>query len=145
MPSIQLILSRVAAERLPLGRCGVATEFCVGAIRGSVRLFGASGRHSGGTTRCLINKPTHKNLNRPFPFRPALIRGNRFWQPNTAMQPTCSVGAILLLGSILSTVASVRLVLFCRTRLMANRWAAKQLIALHTPVETRSSVQFPPN
>ena len=44
--------------------------------------------------------------------------------PNTAMQPTCSVGAILPFSGAASAVASVRPVLSCRTRLMASRWAA---------------------
>ena len=49
--------------------------FCVGAIRHSARLFGASGRHSGQTLTPLVAQSAHSNLERSFPGRPALIRG----------------------------------------------------------------------
>ena len=45
-------------------------------------------------------------------------------QPNTAMQPTCFVGAILPSGGMFGLSRSTRPVLFCRTRLMAIRWVA---------------------
>ena len=96
----------------------------MGAIDQPARLFDASGRHSVGTAPCLIHKTTLIFLNHAFPHRSTLIRGDRFGQPNTAMQPTPSVGAILLLGGRASTEALVMLVLFCRARLMAIRWAA---------------------
>ena len=45
-------------------------------------------------------------------------------QPNTAMQPTPSVGPILLLGSMSSAAASAMLVPASWARLMASRSAA---------------------
>ena len=85
-------------------------SFCVGAIRHSARLFGASGHNSGQTLTPLDLQSVYTNLNRLSLFRLALIRGDRFRQPNTAMQPTPFVAAILLTGGISSAVASVRFV-----------------------------------
>ena len=45
-------------------------------------------------------------------------------QPNTAMQPTCFVGAILASGGMGTLSRSIVFVPSSRTRLMANRWAA---------------------
>ena len=50
-------------------------SFCVGAIRHSARLFGASGRHSGQMPTSLVLQSAYTFLNRSFLYRPALIRG----------------------------------------------------------------------
>ena len=52
-------------------------SFCVGAVRHSARLFGASGRHSGQTLMPLDLQSAHSNFTRPFLFRSALIRGSQ--------------------------------------------------------------------
>ena len=50
-------------------------SFCVGAVRHSARLFGASGRNSGQTPTSLDLQSVHSNRTRPFPYRSVLIRG----------------------------------------------------------------------
>ena len=45
-------------------------------------------------------------------------------QPNTAMQPTCSIGAFLAFGGTFTLSRFSVSVPFRRTRLMASRWAA---------------------
>ena len=66
-----------AAERYPLGRMWLVDSFCVGAVRQSARLFGASGRHSGQTPMPLDLQSAHSNFTSPFLFRSALIRGSQ--------------------------------------------------------------------
>ena len=51
-------------------------------------------------------------------------------QPNTAMQPTCSVGAISPSGGMGPLSRSIVFVPSSRTRLMANRWAAIRSVAI---------------
>ena len=63
-------------------------SFCVGAIRHSARLLGALGRDLGQMPTSFALQSAHSNFTRPFPFRPALIRGAQFGQPNIALQPT---------------------------------------------------------
>lgn len=46
------------------------------------------------------------------------------------MQPTLSVGAIVLLGGMVSLSASVKPVPICRARLMVRRWALLSLRVL---------------
>ena len=50
-------------------------SFCVGVIRHSARLFGASGRHFGRTPMSIDLQSAYTFLNRSFLYRPALIRG----------------------------------------------------------------------
>ena len=88
---IRAIVSH-AADGYPLGRMWLMDSFCVGAIRHSARLLGALGRDLGQMPTSLALQSAHSNFTRPFLFRSALIRGNRFWQPNTALQPTPLAG-----------------------------------------------------
>ena len=95
-PDLFILLSarpQVNASRW--AACGVGTDFCVGAIRQSTRLFGASGRHSGRTTPCLIGKPIHRNLNRAFPYHSALIRGTQSGAAQHRVAPDSLAAAIL--------------------------------------------------
>ena len=50
-------------------------------------------------------------------------------RPSTAMQPTCSVGAFLAFGGTFTLSRFSVSVPFCRTRLMANRWASVRRVA----------------
>ena len=82
----------------------------MGGIHQSARLLDASGHNSGQTLAPLDLQSVYTNLNRLFLFRLTLIRGDQFRQPNTAMQPTPFVAAILLAGGSVSVVASVKFV-----------------------------------
>ena len=50
-------------------------SFCVGVIRQSARLFGASGRHFGRTPMSIDLQSAYTFLNCSFPYRPALVHG----------------------------------------------------------------------
>ena len=119
MPCILFLASRGAAERYPLGRLWRVNRFLCGCDSRFCALVRRVGRHSRGITRYLINKPTCKNLNRPFPFRPALIRGNRFWQPNTALQPTALSGRF---HHFVVAWSFARFILFLLSRAAAERY-----------------------
>ena len=75
VPSILFLASRGAAERYPLGRMWLVDGFCVGAIRQSAYLSGASSRNSGQTPTSLVLQSAHSNFTRPFLHRSVLIRG----------------------------------------------------------------------
>ena len=66
---------RAAADGWALGCMWLVEGFCVGAIRQSARLFGASGRNSGRTPTPLDLQSAYTFLNCSFPYRPTLIRG----------------------------------------------------------------------
>src|SRR6266508_5126202 len=73
----------------------------------------------------LRSKPIVRSENKE--TRNALARHKTNVQPNTAMQPTPSVGPILALGGLFRLSRSSMSSSFCRARLMANRWAAQSL------------------
>ena len=125
--SIHFALCKAAGERYPLGRMWLVDSFCVGAIRHSARLFGASGRHSGQTPMPLDLQSAHSNFTRPFLHRSVLIRGtlSRAAQHRHATDVLCR-GDFTISG--MGTLSrSIVFVPSCRTRLMANRWAACSL------------------
>ena len=115
--------------------CDVGTDFCVGAIRQSTRLFGASGRHSERTTPCLIGKPMHRNLNRAFPYHSALFRGTQSGAAQHRVATDSLAAAILPIGAATSLSRSISFIP-ARLRLNANRWAAViKLCSLSTVIE----------
>ena len=68
-------------------------SFCVGAIRHSARLFGASGRHSGQMLTLLDLQSAHTFLFRSFSFRSALIRGDQSGATQHHVATDAPVGA----------------------------------------------------
>ena len=99
-------------------------SFCVGVIRQSTRLFGASGRNSGQTPTSLVLQSAYTFLNRSFLYRPALFRGtlSRAAQHRHATDVLCrSDFTISGMGTLSRSIVFVP---SSRTRLMANCWAA---------------------
>ena len=93
-------------------------SFCVGAIRHSARLLGALGRDLGQMPTSLALQSAHSNFTRPVLLGSALIRGHRFTQPNTALQPTALSGRFYHLAVATSFV---RFILFLLSRAAAER------------------------
>ena len=84
-------------------------SFCVGAIRRSTRLFGASGRHSGQMLTLLDGQSAHTFLFRSFPGRSALFRGDQSGATQHRVA-TDAPGGAFKIGPILWKACAIYLV-----------------------------------